>query len=63
MNTANITGGTNVGGMIGRHTTTGGALMIENCTNSGTITATDEGGLWGNLGVLQGTMMDGSQTE
>lgn len=61
-NSGNITGTTNIGGIIGRHTTSGGTIMLQNDTNTGTITATAEGGLWGAIcGNPEGTFADGSQ--
>lgn len=61
-NSGNITGTTNVGGIIGRHTTTGGTMMLQNNTSTGQITATAAEGLFGNIcGAAQGEFMEGSQ--
>ncbi len=59
-NSGNISGATNVGGIIGRHTYTGGELLLSGNTNSGTISATD--GTNGPIfGKNEGTLIDGSQ--
>ena len=53
-NTANVTGGTNVGGIIGRNPSSGVTICLLNNTNSGTVNGTNTGDI---IGVNQGYLV------